>query len=118
MTAYFDPSKFTSSARWWDNIWGGGHNQHTYPVNRGWRAALSKKGGKVLIVGRHGVEGCFSVMELGNSDLDVATYYELTPKQLAALLEAGRVQADAYKVVDNNDGWAMPFIQAMEAAGK
>jgi len=105
--------QFKASNRWWSFLWGNGHTLKTDPTKRGWRAAPSKKGSDVLIVGRRGVPGCFSVMCLSDC-LDVATYDELTPKELAQQLDGGTAVADAYYQVSNVSGWALPFIKEVE----
>ena len=114
---------FTTSNRWWDFLWGNGHTLETDPTRRGWRAALSRKGGSVLIVGRRGIRGCFSVMTFDRYDyeamefirkLDVAIYDDLTPEEVAQQVNVGRAVADEYREVDSISGWILPFIQEME----
>lgn len=103
--------EFTVSNRWWDSWRGGGHTAATDPGQRGWRAAPV---GKVLVVGRRGVPGCFSVMQLSRGKLDVAVYDDYLPEALAAAAKGHCPPADVNRVVDAIPGWALPFIDMVE----
>jgi hypothetical protein len=104
--------EFKFSNRWWDGLWGGSHTAATDPTKRGWRAAPV---GKVLVVGRRGVPGCFSVMQLSDGRLDVAVYDEATPESIAAGLRGGvAVDVDGLWTANPTPGWALPFIAEVE----
>jgi hypothetical protein len=107
--------EFQVSNRWWDGLFGGGHTTATDPGQRGWRAALTGPGSKVLVIGRRGAAGCISVMQLSEGRLDVAIYDEATPESVASVVKGGgRALADCYRVVDQITGWSLPFIAEVE----
>lgn len=111
MAQTFSLKQFSVSNRWWADWAGGGHTVQTDPSNRGWRAAKLSKDGDLVVVGRPGVFGCFSVRQMKDGRLDVAVYDVRTPESLKDSIPP----ADAYKVVDCIPGWALEFIQEQES---
>jgi hypothetical protein len=106
--------EFSVSNRWWDDLFGGGHTVATDPAKRGWRAALAAPGSGVLVVGRRGVAGCMSVMQLSGGRLDVAVYDDVTPESLAASARTRCPAADVIRQVEAIPGWSLPFIEMIE----
>lgn len=110
--------QFTASPNWWSiNIWGGGHTRETDPTQRGWKAGRPKEtrqGNPLLIlVGRRGVKGCFSVLPVVGI-LDVLIYDE-TPEEIIA--QWGRHETPVYSHamrVDNIPGWGLELIELIE----
>jgi len=109
----FEAEKFTIDTRWWLNLlWcGGGHTFETDPAKRGWRALpLTKGDNTFVLIGRKGVPGCFSARLMGDGRVDVVTYDDRTPQQVAA----GDRVADCIRLVPGIPGWALPFIRELE----
>jgi len=113
--------QFTASPNWWSiNIWGGGHTLETDPTQRGWKAGRPKEtmqGNPLLIlVGRRGVKGCFSVLPCSEGKkLDVLIYDDETPEEIIA--QWGRHETPVYShamLVDNIPGWGLDVIQDIE----
>ena len=108
--------EFQLSCRWWDTtIWGGGHTTNTCPPSRGWKTGLVGYDLALLLVGRPRKPGCFTVRVMGNGDLDVAVYNEVTPEQIIKMLKAGEaLPGDAFYAVRNTHGWGLQFVQEIE----
>lgn len=93
--------------------WGSGHTIETDPTKRGWRmVAISEH---LAVIGQKGVPGCISVMPLGRNELDVAIYDELKPEELDRQLREGTVYADLFRQTTIHSGWALQFIEEIEA---
>lgn len=121
----FNPSTFTTNTNWWWDLWGGGHTPDTIPTSRGWRVRALKKGSHVVLVGRPGVEGCFSAIFvrqsrhpdgflIGKSYIDVAIYAE-TPEEVANRLNGGNAIDCPYHQLDTCPGWGLEAIRLVEA---
>ena len=110
---HFDASKFSVSDRWWDGIWGGGHTAETVPTRHGWRAALTAKGSKVLVIGRRTIRGCASVMRLSDGRLDVSVYDDATPEEIAACVRERRSVplADVILQTEAYPGWGLAVLE-------
>ena len=110
---HFDASKFSVSDRWWDGIWGGGHTLATDPTHQGWRAALSHKDSKVLVIGRRTIRGCASVMRLSDGRLVVAVYDDATPEAISACVRERRPVplADCILQVADIPGWGLAVLE-------
>ena len=102
-------TEFTVYDRWWDGLWGGGHTAETDPSRRGWRAQLSHKGSKVLLIGQRMTAGCASVMRLSDGRLHVCVYDDATPETIAAAVREGRPTpiADCVFVRTDTPGWGL-----------
>lgn len=103
--AEFKLKEFSSSIRWWDGLWGGGHTIETDPSRSGWRCRPMGTGGVVLI-GQQGQQGCASVRLMADGQVDVAIYDEARPEEVA---RAPR-EADAYLQVPSTPGWGLVVI--------
>lgn len=106
--------EFTSSSKWWDGMWGGGHTVGTDPTQHGWKACLSKPDSHVLVVGIPGKAGCFSVVQLSDQKADVAVYDSLTPSDLVKLLSTGTAYADGYITIDLTPGWFLGIVGKLD----
>jgi len=107
---------FASPNRWWGFIWGGGHTAATDPQNQGWRASLCVKGGSVLLVGRKGVKGCATVVQLSDNRIDVALYEESTPEEIATASTPDRVALDpVYIQLEMYPGWGLTLLEKLRA---
>lgn len=109
--------EFQVSNRWWDGLFGDGHTVATDPGKRGWRAALAAPGSGVLVVGRRGVAGCMSVMQMSDGRFDVAVYDDVTPESLAESARTRCPMADVFRQVEAIPGWSLPFIDMIEHDG-
>jgi hypothetical protein len=117
------PAQFTSSPRWWDGLWGGGHTADTDPSRQGWRAALAAKGGSVLVIGRKGQAPCASVQRLSAGWVDVALYADAKPEDVARAmgLKRGDPARDAilgdplYVQVRATPGWGLTVLDKLRA---
>lgn len=109
----FNASKFTTSFRWWDGLWGGGHTPASDPTRQGWRATPAHKGSAVLIIGRRATRGCASVMQLPDGRLDVAGYDDSTPEEIAACVREGRPVPIADVTYQTRDypGWGLSVLE-------
>ena len=104
---------FSLSDRWWEGLWGGGHTVDTDPTRRGWRAALSHKDSKVLILGRRGVVGCASVMRMAGGRLDISGYDDATPEEISACVRERRPVplADVTFQTEASPGWGLAVLE-------
>lgn len=102
-----------SVPRWWEGLWGGGHTVATDPTHQGWRAALTAKGSKVLVIGRRGITGCASVMRLSDGRLDVSVYDDATPEEIAACVREWRPvpYADCIFQTESYPGWGLAVLE-------
>ena len=106
--------EFAVTDRWWDGLWGGGHQPLHDPVSQGWRAYPVKgTGRRVVLIGRKGQPLCASVMCLSGK-LDVALYDEC-PEEVAKAIEEGRAGDlnPRYIQVDDCPGWGLSVIEAL-----
>lgn len=101
-----------SPTAWALSIWGGGHTRETDPSQKGWRVRPLTKGNSIVLVGRRGVEGCFSVQPMLEGDLDIALYQE-TPEQVAAMKAAGEYVDAVFHSVPNTPGWGLTAIELL-----
>lgn len=109
-------NEFQSSSRWWLlTIWGNGHTGDTDPTQKGWRAA-PVKGSRTdaVLVGRRGVQGCFSVRRMADGWLDVAIYDE-TPEEIARCWRESQFCDAIFKRVAHVSGWGLEAIALVEA---
>ena len=97
---------------------GGPHTVETRPYNKGWRCRPSKKGSMVLMVGRPGVEGCASIIQMSDGSLDVAVYSDRAPAWLADWLAAPRDAREGYDATYHRvaaaSGWGLRVIHLIE----
>lgn len=105
--------EFDVPNRWWNWLWGGGHTAATDPSANGWRAALSHKGGAVLLIGRRNTRGCASVMRLPGDLLDVCVYDDATPEEIADCIREGRKTpfADCVFQTESYPGWGLSVLE-------
>ena len=107
-----------SPSQLWANTFpfGGGHTTETDPTRRGWKFRAQ---GACVLFGRKGIKGCFSAMSLGDGRLDVALYEDHTPREVSEWLKKERGNREEldplYKQVHSTSGWALFFIQVLEA---
>jgi len=94
-------------------MWGGGHTMETDPTKKGWIAKRLKEGSDILLVGRRGVEGCFSVDLWDSGQIDVAVYLD-TPEYVAANAKMGRNTDAWFFQMDMYPGWALACIRILE----
>ena len=106
-------NNFSVSDRWWEGLWGGGHTVDSDPTRQGWRAALSHKDSKVLVLGRRNIRGCASVMRMSDGRLDVSVYDDATPEEIAACVrERRRVPlADCVLQTGPYPGWGLAVLE-------
>lgn len=110
-----DLKDFPMATRWWVDWRGGGHTTATDPGNRGWRAGRAAPGSDLVIIGRRGVKGCFSARLLSDGKVDVATYDEMTPEEVAV---ATKRYADIFRIVEFVPGWGLQFVDELEMPGR
>lgn len=109
--------EFSVDTRWWLDLWGGGHTVDTDPTRQGWRARPAKAGSKVLIIGRRGVAGAASVMQLSGGQLDVAIYGDQTPEAVAKAMDIkpsdreGSLADPIFPVVPSTPGWGLRVLE-------
>ena len=96
---------------WAEFIWGGGHTAETDPTRQGWRVRPLGEGSSTVLVGRKGIEGCFSARMVGK-EVDVAVYLE-TPEHVAREFAAGRVVDARYVQVPSSSGWGLTAIEEL-----
>ena len=109
--------------KWWNNpslaIWGGGHTVETDPTRKGWRAKPLGSGSDFVLVGRPGVEGCFSAQVVRafvpgvEAYIDLAIYLD-TPS-LIAKDRPYRVANAIYHRIAACPGWGLRAIELLEA---
>jgi hypothetical protein len=111
------------AGHWWRSSipWGGGHTPQTdpgsitKPVSERWRLAHGEGSGPdVVLGGRKGRPGCFSVRPLSGGTLDLAVYLE-TPEEVSAAWQAGVNLDPSYHEITNVPGWGLVAIELVEA---
>lgn len=105
--------EFAASDRWWEGLWGGGHQPLRDPVSQGWRAYPVKGNKQVIVIGRKGQPLCASVVQM-HVGLDVALYDEC-PEEVAKAVEQGRAGDlnPRYIQIDNYPGWGLSVIETL-----
>jgi hypothetical protein len=97
--------------RWWWYIWGGGHTLATDPT-KVWRSHYNSDSHAVLI-GRHGVVGCFSARQMSGGRLDVAFYTYETPEEVLKAWKAGEGPDADFRILNDLPGWGLHAIEIL-----